>query len=210
MTQNESSVLVDFVRERKDHLETASAIHECWPEIKEQVVRAFYDALWKARVITRTTSFGCAILATLMPSSPRASATGLCIRNLGENMAEAGRQFVLQNNMRGPNGWSVGIYSPIEILEDTDRQQRYGELREHLNKSVALTEPPDGYWPWWIWVDDKYRDWDSIIPAMNEENKVRGDITNYFVDKLVAIANAALPFIDDIEAPPGSPRSGSR
>ena len=66
------------------------------------------------------------------------------------------------------------------------------------------------HWPWWICVDDKYRNWDSIIPALNEETTVCGDITDYFVDKLVAIANTALPFIDDIEAQPDSPRSSSR
>ena len=48
VTKNERSTLVDFVRGSTDRMETASAVYECWAEIKEQVVRAFYVALWEA------------------------------------------------------------------------------------------------------------------------------------------------------------------
>lgn len=200
VTQNERDALMDFVRERKDHLEIASAIHQCWPEIKEGVVWAFYDALWKAEGDYVDNE----LWVNHYDYSDAARSRGKCYwcmykeswRDHGGNRTS----IRLENNSRGPNGWFIGIYSPIALSEDADRQQRYEKLRERLNTKVASTETPDDYWPWWIWVDDKCRNWDSIIPALNEESNVRGDITNYFVDKLVAIAKAATRCIDEIEA----------
>ena len=117
----------------------------------------------------------------------------------------------LQNYARGPNRWCIGIRIPIALLKDADSRQRYEKLREHLNTSVAITTSRSwDQWPWWIWVDNKYQNWDSIIPALNEECNVRCDITNYFVDKLVKITNAATRIIDEIEAPSDSPSSSSQ
>ena len=209
VTQNERSVLVDFMRERQDHLATASAIHQCWPEIKERVVRGFYDALWRAEgdyVDNELWVFNSGY-------SDAARSSGKCYwtmhKEAWRDHGGSRTSIRLQNNSPGPKNWSIGIYSPTALSEDTDRQKRYEELRERLNTAVAVSETPDDHWPWWIWVDDKYRNWDSIIPALNEENDSRGDITGYFVDKLVAIANASTRLIDEIEALPDSPRSSS-
>ena len=89
-----------------------------------------------------------------------------------------------KTNTEALNGWFIGIHSPIPLSKDADRQQRYEALRSHLDKEVAPTDKSYDHWPWWIWVDDKYGNWNAIIPAINEECKQRGDITDYFVEKI--------------------------
>ena len=205
VTQNERSVLVDFLRERKDHLEIASAIHQCWPEIKEQVVRAYYDVLWRAED-ANVDYVDYELWRLDSDYSDAARSGGKCYwsmyKEAWRDHGGSRTSIRLENSLRGPNGWFIGIHSPIALSEDIDRQQRYKKLRECLNTRVAFTETPEDHWPWWIWVEDEYRNWDSIIPALNEENNVRGDITEYFVGKLVTIANAATRLIDEIEAQP--------
>ena len=48
MTSNEHDALMEFVLDHRGHMEAASVIQQCWPEIKKRVVWKFYDALWEA------------------------------------------------------------------------------------------------------------------------------------------------------------------
>ena len=196
VTDNERDALMEFVFDQKDRMETASVIQQCWPDIKERVVRAFYDSLWYAE--------GDYIDNELWryewyySDEPRSR--GKCYWLMDKETWNGRIQIRLENDSRGPNGWFIGIYSPISLAEDENRQQLYQELAEKLGKEVEQTVAVENHWPWWVWVDERYRNWDSIVPALNEETKEPGEVTAYFVDKLVAIANAATRFIDEIEA----------
>ena len=56
------------------------------------------------------------------------------------------------------------------------------------------------YYPCWKEVDEKYRDWNPLIPQMDEEvREGGGEITNYFVGKFKEIADQAIPIIDRID-----------
>lgn len=195
VTKNERSTLVDFVRGSTDRMETAAAVYECWAEIKEQVVRAFYDALWRAEG-----DYGDGPWEGDWEYSDGRGSRGKCYWSMSKEAWSADREgngtsIRLENDSQGPNGWFIGIHSPVALSE-----ANANELQERL-KSVAPTQTPEDHWPWWIWVDEKWRNWDSIIPALHKEIKEPGGITRYFVDKLVAIAKAATAVIDEIEGP---------
>ena len=56
------------------------------------------------------------------------------------------------------------------------------------------------FWLWWDWVDERYRNWDSLIPEMHRElQEEGGEIMRYFVERFTNIINIAAPIIDRIE-----------
>lgn len=202
VTDNERNALMEFVLESDERLRATSVIHQSWPAVKERVVRLFYDVLWKAEPKDdEYIDYDLWWYDTGYSDAPRSA--GKCYLYMTKDtwrIHDGWTQIRLQNSSPGPNNWFIGIYSPVALSQEPERRRRYEELQKHLDANVAPTETPGDYWPWWIWVDNKYRYWNDIVPALNEECKERGEITDYFVDKLVAIANAATRRIDKIEA----------
>jgi len=96
--------------------------------------------------------------------------------------------------------WCIGIMSenPQLIQED---QEGHRQLRDAL----ATSESTADWWGWqgwvkWQWVDERYRNWSAIIPALNREcEEDGGEATMYFVEKFARIAKVAIPIIDRYE-----------
>ena len=200
VTDEERKALTEFVLDRKNQLEIAQAIHECWPEVKQRVVEGFYEVLWEAEARDGYVDHEHWRIETGYSDQPQSR--GKCYWSMFKetwSVQSGSRTSIrLENNHRGPNGWFIGVFSAAALGDDG--RQLYEKLRKKLDTCVAPTETPEDRWPWWIWVKEEYRDWGSIIPALNEELRVRGDITNYFVDELVAkITNVATRIIDEIE-----------
>lgn len=100
----------------------------------------------------------------------------------------------------GIDRWCIGIMSenPQLIQED---QKGHRQLRDALAASESTADWRG--WPGWVkwqWVDEEYRNWSAIIPALNREcEEGGGEATMYFVEKFARIAKVAIPIIDFYE-----------
>lgn len=95
--------------------------------------------------------------------------------------------------------WCIGIatHHPQLIGED---QAGCKELKEALNRELGDGEEPWEEWVWWQWIDERYRNWSSIIPTLHQECDVgSGEVMSYFAEKLASIAEVAVPIIDRYE-----------
>ena len=85
--------------------------------------------------------------------------------------------------------------------DDLARRTRIEQRLAQESKTVGQVSP---WCPWWEHVDERYRHWDTLVPAMYRELQQDGsEITDYFVDKLKKIAEFATPILDDIEGSRG-------
>ena len=93
----------------------------------------------------------------------------------------------------GVNDWYIGVRSTNkELIVELQK-----ELQKFLGKSRSDKE---WQWPWWKFVDDKYRNWDVLIPALDRECNGKGEeVKNYFVKEFATIAKVAIPIIDRYE-----------
>ncbi len=80
-------------------------------------------------------------------------------------------------------------------------QEGYRQLRDALAASEGTADWMDWRgWVKWQWVDEEYRHWSAIIPALNREcEEDGGKATMYFVEKFARIAKVAIPIIDRYE-----------
>ncbi len=97
------------------------------------------------------------------------------------------------------NNFCIGVLTANEQLADSE-QEGWRELNAALRTALGESEKRYKVWPWWQWVDERYRKWDTLIPNLNSEcNAGDGDIMNYFVEKFSVVEEAAIPIIDRYE-----------
>ena len=112
-----------------------------------------------------------------------------------------GRTSVALNTQAvGPNGWIVGVLSPISAdgMEDSDRERRE-RLERKLKNTLDDLDKTQPFWPRWDWVREDKRNLNSLIPDLHDEYEKDGEITRHFVDTFVEIAEKAIPIINEIE-----------
>ena len=213
-TDLESTEIRNFLLENPVHLDLALAVHESWSSVRETVCERFIERL-RARI------YASSVLARYAGDL---SVVGRCRGDannsngiwlfrdswkpyLAIKTAKAppttGRTSIeLSNSNRGPNGWYIGVHVP-ESADNapTDEQTR----REHLVDSLTGTLNPgdgsDDVWPWYVYADRDKRHWNSMVSALHRENEAEedGDMTCYFVDKIVELAITAIPLIDAVD-----------
>ena len=208
MTDTESSVIEKFVLDDGRNVETAIAVHESWPDIKKKICRDFLktvrgnlskkmESLWPEVKISEPAyseeRYGWFIRAHFD-----------CWEEYSRNKGRTSISLTTQHE-KGPNDWSICVGSPLpfkdmELERDRSRRKQLetglgDALKDHRGNKVT------DYCPWWMWVDDKYRRWDSLIPDIYRESQEGkgGEIMRYFVEEFVKIAKAAIPVIDRIE-----------
>ena len=116
------------------------------------------------------------------------------VRSMGRTSVALNTQAV------GPNGWIVGVLSPISAdgMEDSDRERRE-RLERKLKNTLDDLDKTQPFWPRWDWVREDKRNLNSLIPDLHDEYEKDGEITRYFVDTFVEIAEKAIPIINEIE-----------
>ena len=58
-------------------------------------------------------------------------------------------------------------------MEESDKFRRQ-QIEDELGRNLSGGKSANS-WLWWDWVDEKYRNWDSLIPEMLPEYyEVRG------------------------------------
>ena len=215
-TDGEGKTVQKFVLEDPTRIETAAAVYESWPAIKDEVCRKFLERLCSAIKAEAKglgdhlkvesvyyegeTKFWNRIWMYRERWAPYKGAEG-------PNQSVKCTTICMENQDKGPNGWYIGVKSPIErnSMTDGDRERRT-LLKERLHSEEGLGKGGDNtqYWPWGAYVDTDKKNWDSrLVPALHKENQEKqekgGDITSYFVNRFLEIAKIAVPIIDDIE-----------
>ena len=204
MTTSEHEIIKDFVLADNRNWATACAIQRALPEIDATVRRQFLETI-ATRLIEReyrsrsyyTNGPHSFVQADLLQwrqyqdaPEPEWSRTSLC----------------LQADQARGNEWCIGICSPVSKSEmSADDLTRRERIEERLNDEMKISEPDDEWWPWFEYVDERYRNWDLLIPDLHRElqQKNGGKITEYFVDKFVEIAEFAVPIINEVEGNSG-------
>ena len=192
----------DFVLADNRNVESALAVYESWPGIKKDICERFLKQFLKE-------------ISTRIPEGM------LCNSRYGEEVSECrvgtyrnrwkeyqnpddGEQrrtcIVLKAEAGKPNGWCVAVESPLakSQMEESDKSRRQ-RIENELGKNLS-GEKPGARWAWWDWVDERHRNWDSLVPEMHRElQEEGGEIMRYFVERFTNIVNIAAPIIDRIE-----------
>ena len=207
-TDSETRAVQDFVLSDPSNLQTALAVYESWPAVKNNVCEKFLEQLCsrieKAEQLQKfaqdmhvlcdydgESKYSCAVWLYRKCWTPYSSA---------QSDSDGRTSIGLNAQGTGPNGWIVGVCSPIEESNmANEEKERRKCLDEKLTEQLDLNRSSP-MWPRWDWVDKDKRDWDSLVPDLHQECKEEGgEITKYFVDRFTEIAVKAIPIIDEIE-----------
>lgn len=107
--------------------------------------------------------------------------------------------LALEAGERRGNYWYVGIRAPLQKSRmSADDRSRLTRIEQRLADDGLKTTPRNDWWPAFELVEERYRDWDPLIPDMQRELQENGgEIIDYFVGELVKIARIAKPILDD-------------
>ena len=203
MTTGEHKAIRDFVLADDRNWGTARAVHSALPEINAEVRRLFLESIANH-------------LEGLKYHS-QSNYSDKPLQSWVQADCQQWRQYQDASNAEWPrmgfclharqasgNDWYIGILSPVPKSKmATNDLKRRKRIEERLNRESTISDSDD----WWLWrepVDERYRNWDALIPDLHRElQQDGGKITDYFVNKFVEIAEFAKPILDDIEGSPG-------
>ena len=213
-TDSETKAVRDVLLSNPENLAIARTVYESWPAIKEEICKKFLERLcrcverkarekmpqfaddirvgWKYRGERRCVNCLWLYLASWTPYK---------VEKVEQSDSDRRTAIRLEADGKGPNGWCYGVSSPVSVEKMTDRDtERRLRLDAELKKELGYSRD-DRFWPWWNWVDQRYKDWDYLIADLHvERTKEAGDeVMKYFVDALVTIAVKATPIINKIE-----------
>ena len=204
MTLTESSTFKNFVLSDSRNAETAHCVHALWPDLRKEVGERFLKRILckieekMPEGVVCEYKFGRRyhnwIAAYSNNWKPYRNPT---------NVAGLQRTSIrLQTDEDGLNDWYINVQSPLlrKHMEGDDSSRRENLDSEIPNK---LKHGNSSDWHiWWKYVEE-YRDWEpSLFPEIYRELELEGDsgeITDYFVENFVKIANDAIPIINRIE-----------
>ena len=212
ITSSERQATSDFVLSEPSNLKTALAVYESWPDVRDRVCEKFLEGLCsqiETEVKEKLKEFadGMKVGHTYVghKSEPDRSSIWLyrdCWDRYEAEQSDSHRctSIRLESDKDGPDGWYIGVSSPMSV----DKTNGDKERRQHLNVKLknkldrGRSELP--LWPWWEWLDEDKRNWNSLVPDLHQEWKDKGgEITTHFVEKFTEIAEQAIPIINDIE-----------
>ena len=200
VTGSKKSAIADVVRRDSKNLTTAMAVYETWPEVAKKIKYDFLDLIYRH------------LPWDDLPEDMdgywdyhdgRWSYMWIGRKGWRPYMVDGQEWFTrlyMEANSTGATNWCIGIASAPANRVSKGGQARIKELREELGK---LGKYQQSNWPCWEWVDERYRDWNPLIPQMDEELRKDdgelGEIAAYFVHKFKEIADQAIPIIDRID-----------
>lgn len=213
-SKHESKTIRDFLFDHPEHLETALAVHDSWPSIRDQICKTFLERLKKSlkkkiKEDPQLVDFKDDLeVDCKYGGRPRYSNQLWLYRKQwreyenGEKNTSQRTAIMLQSDGYGPNSWCVGVRSSLrkENMVDADKERREKTEKE-LEKKLGPSQATSGSWPHWKHLDTPARNWESIVPDLHSENEADqpGKITSCIVDKIVDIAAAAIPIINECD-----------
>lgn len=197
MTNSKKSAIEDLLHGDKRNLTAALAIYDTWPEVAKKIKYDFLDRIYR--------NLPWDDLPVDMDGywdyyDGRWSYIYIHRKSWQPYVIDGQEWFTrlyMEANSTGGTNWCIGVASAPANSVPKEDQARMRELREALG---TLGKYQQSNWPSWEWVDEKYRDWNPLIPQLDEEvREGGGEITNYFVGKFKEIADQAIPIIDRID-----------
>ncbi len=212
-TSSEANALEKYLHANPDHFLTAQVIYDSWAGIKKRIIERFlkhlhdrikYETKTKLRHIDDL-KFGCEY------SSDGATKCNLFFyRQSWKEYKDAPnthpKTFTiwLQNQEAGPKKFMYGVASPLE----EDGMNNEGDktslrcLKRNLQQEMSGAYKQKKCFPTCTYVDESLGDWNKLLPNLHREcEKNGGDITDWYVEKLIELATKAIPIIDEIESP---------
>ena len=161
----ETKAVKEFVGEDPDKLRTAEAVYKAWPDIKKEVCGRFLERLSEAiekEAIGRIVG-DMQVKPEYAGEARYVNYIWLGRKSWAEYQGGGRSRFSIQSQEVGPNGWRIGVLSPVPrqnmTKEDRERRER---LEEEL---AAVLGPSKGDRSWWAWgsSDWEKRNWDSLV-----------------------------------------------
>ena len=207
----QTKAVQDFVGSDPLKLETAKAVVEAWPEIKNGVFRRFLERLYSAIDLEAKSRFGddIRVESRFVREAKYPNWIGLYRESWtqyegAEESLSGRRTAVYLTNNVGTYRPEISLCIAVRNPEKSKEGEREELLAEKLNepKGLGPAGRPASGWPWWKMVEE-HGNWDSLILELERENKGKdngGEITKYFVDRFIEVAVIAVPIINGIEA----------
>ena len=189
VTDSKKSTVADFVHGDSKNVATAMAVYDVWPEVAQKIKSDFLNQIWCCLPEDMGGTWDCG-------KKRNESYIYIYRKRWRPYVVDGGQEEHTQICMQAesPNGtnWSIGVWSPASSRVSRDDLERSEKLHEEIGNLAKKLEKDqvDPEWPWWEWIDEEYRDWNSLIPELHEEvAEGDGAITDYFVRKFNQIAD---------------------
>ena len=208
-TDVEKAQIKKFLLENPSGVQTAQAVHDAWPEVKQEICQEFFNKLFaqiQKAAKDKLSKFGDDIIFYQKYEGEKSFLHRIGLyrwdwRQYLVEKSDSHKRTSVRLENEEPNGWFIGVSSPMEktSMEKGDKERRE-QLEKNLIEEFRRGEDTR-WWPWYEYVDDEYKNWDSILPALVEELKKEtgGEIMKYYVNKFIEVAEIAIPIIDEIE-----------
>ena len=211
--ESERNAVREFVLSDPEKLRTALAVHESWPDIRDDVCGRFLERLCRrVRGHERLKQLGAELTVGCTYEGEKKKRNRLWLhRNSWQcqpneaksNNPDSGHRYAvrLESDGPGPNRWFIGVLAP-EKGSDLSEEARKARI-EHFS-SLTTSFPHGDSWPpsWWAWyvdLDEETRDWNRLVPELEKEcHQEDGPILRALADRFVAIALEAVPKVDAI------------
>ena len=198
-----------FLFENPDHVDTAIAVYESWPAIRDDMCGRFLERL-RSRIQTADElkpyaddlQVGCQYRGHAKYSNVLWLYRNRWRKYEGAPAITGQRTAIrMESEGPGPAGWHYGVCSPLSTdkMQPADRQRRE-RFEGKLNEAIDLSERSK-WWPKWEYLDAKTRDWNVLVPALHRECEAAedGNITRHIVDSFVDVAVSAIPILDELD-----------
>ena len=215
-TDSEARTIRNFLLSNPDHLTVARAVHESWPAIKDDVCRTFLKHLCsrierKVKSKKKLRHFIGDMRIDFRYEGEQACKNRIWLfRTCWLEYEEADYDgfcrtlITLEAEGKGPSDWYLGVVIPKAVKNMTKPEKKrrdslIGVLKTQLDPGGGTGD--EDWYPWWDYVDDKWKDWNPLLPELQREseNDKGGEITDYFVDKFTEVAMKAIPVINKSE-----------
>ena len=204
VASTESNMLKEFVLADHKRWDVALAVSNTLPQVKEDVYNRFMKEV--AYSFPKETKYEYPEDTQVDWSYSQKGDGYVCMyrESWRSYKTRKGKQLFTQirlrpNNNRHMSDFFIGVLTANKQLTDIE-QEGWRKLDAALRRALGESEKKYKVWPWWQWVDEKYGNWDTLIPTLSREcDEGGGDITSYFVEKFAVVAKAAIPIIDRYE-----------
>ena len=195
----------DFVLSNPSNLKTALAVFESWPDVRNHVCEKFLNQIETAvKEHEKLKEFADSMKVGHTYEGEHGRSHIWLYRDcwtryeVDSSDLNQHTSIRMESGAKGPNGWYIGVSSPMAEMANGDKERRQRLVIELKNKLGRGNE--ESWWPWWEWVDEDKGNWNSLVPDLHQEYEAKDDkITRYFVDKFTDIAEKAIPVINNIE-----------
>ncbi len=211
-TDSERRAVRDYLLSNPEkNLPIAHTVYKSWPAIRDEICRTFFDQLCrsverKAKEAMRDFADDLRVAQQYWGTRKWADCFWLYRKSWRQfeekHSGSMGHTAIcMQVEEKSPNGWLYGVVCPKsqDVLSERDKNRRVRLIAE-IHEELGVGSK-SALWPWWKYVDERYRNWDYLVPDIYQERDQgdRGEVIKYFVDLLVGTAERVIPIINKFE-----------